>query len=504
MHSVAPTGRTFRRTALRLPVEPLTPVLVLLLGVLMAVLVGWRGVDALRQSNVDALAARGRWMAFAISATLEQKPRDEWQETLSRVSGKVRALETFVLAADGTVLATATNHSLAQSTLLELRDLGSGSSSELEKLYPEGILVRVQAQKIGPEQEAARPTLLVLVQDAASPPEVSAYLASLLAACVMFIAVACLAGYLMARDGSRDVAFVTARVRAMAHSPDEPLVDPLPLRALDDVGVLTAAFNDLLARYRSAEARYVANVERTRQADRDRAAFLAAVSHEFYTPLNAILGFADVLLAEVDGPLEPDVREEVEQIRDSGRHLKELIDDIVQFSALEGGQLRLKKKLADLVPLAGEVVREASVIAHEKGITIEFHAPLPIQADVDGLRMRQVLGNLVGNAVKFTERGGVVVEVGRRGRSPMVTVTDTGPGISSAERSFVFEEFAQAEAGRRAGSSGSGLGLAIARRLVQLHGGSIELESELGQGSVFRVVLPEPGAVERFGVRLRL
>jgi signal transduction histidine kinase len=256
----------------------------------------------------------------------------------------------------------------------------------------------------------------------------------------------------------------------------------------------------LLGRYRGAEARYAANVERTRQADRDRAAFLAAVSHEFYTPLNAILGFADVLLAEVDGPLRPDAREEVEQIRDSGKHLKDLIDDIVQFSALEGGQLRLKKKRADLVALANEVVREASVVAHEKGITITFNAPAPVHADIDGLRMRQVLGNLVGNAVKFTSQGGVEVEISRRDRSPMITVTDTGPGISKAERSYVFDEFVQAEAGRRAGSSGSGLGLAIARRLVLLHGGTIELESELGAGSTFRVLLPEAGAVERFGV----
>lgn len=499
MHSVAPTDRTFRRTALRVPVEPLTPLLVLLFGALVAVLVGVCGVNALRQANHDATEARARWLGFGIAETLQQKPRAEWQEMLSRMSGKVRAVECFVLAADGTVLATATNHTRSPATLLELRDLGRGDPRDIPNVH-------LESTKIGTVDGApdSRPTLLVLVEGSASPPEVSAYLTSLLSASVMFLAVACLAGYLMARDGSRDVAFVTARVRTMAQSPDDPLVDPLPLRALDDVGVLTAAFNDLLARYRSAEGRYAANVERTRQADRDRAAFLAAVSHEFYTPLNAILGFTDVLLAEVDGPLQPDAREEVEQIRDSGRHLKELIDDIVQFSALEGGQLRLKKKLADLVPLAGEVVREASVVAHEKGITIDFHAPQPIQADVDGLRMRQVLGNLVGNAVKFTERGGVVIEVARRGRSPMITVTDTGPGISAIERSYVFEEFAQAEAGRRAGLSGSGLGLAIARRLVLLHGGSIELESEVGKGSTFRVLLPEPGAVERFGVGPRI
>ncbi len=493
MHSVAPTDATFRRTALRVPAPPLTPLLVLLFGALVAVLVGFSGVNALRQASQDATEARARWLGFAIAETLAETPRREWQDMLSRMSGKVRALECFVLDADGSVVVSAANETHAPVTLLELRDRGRG---ELDVALGE---VRFESMPIGPPGPQ-RPTLLVLVHLSRSPPEVSAYLASLVSASAMFLAVACLAGYLVARDGSRDVAFVTAHVRTMAQSPDDPLVDPLPLRALDDVGVLTASFNELLGRYRSAEARHAANVERTRQADRDRAAFLAAVSHEFYTPLNAILGFADVLLAEVDGPLRPDAREEVEQIRDSGKHLKDLIDDIVQFSALEGGQLRLKKKRADLVALAHEVVREASVVAHEKGITLAFRAPAPVHADIDGLRMRQVLGNLVGNAVKFTSRGGVEVEISRRDRSPMITVTDTGPGISKAERSYVFDEFVQAEAGRRAGTSGSGLGLAIARRLVLLHGGSIELESEVGQGSTFRVLLPEAGAVERFGV----
>ncbi len=493
MPSTAPTDKIFRRTTLRVPVEPLTPLLVLVFGALVAVLVGISGVNALRQASHDATEARARWLGFAIAETLVERPRTEWQEMLSRMSGKVRALECFVLDADGSVLVSAANETLAPVTLLELRDRGRG---DLKVALGE---VRFESVAIGPA-DPQRATLLVLVHQSASPPEVSAYLASLAAASVMFIAVACLAGYLMSRDGSRDVAFVTARVRTMARSPDDPLVDdPLPLRALDDVGVLTASFNDLLARYRSAEARYVANVERTRQSDRDRAAFLAAVSHEFYTPLNAILGFTDVLLAEVDGPLLEDAREEVEQIRDSGKHLKDLIDDIVQFSALEGGQLRLKKKRADLTALAAEVVREASVVAQEKRIALSFRADSAVYADIDGLRMRQVLGNLVGNAVKFTAQGSVEVDVSRRGRSPMITVTDTGPGISQSERAYVFDEFAQASAGRRAGLSGSGLGLAIARRLVLLHGGSIELESEVGRGSTFRVLLPEAGAVERFG-----
>ena len=476
---------------LHVPIEPLTLLLVVVFGALVTILVALGGVNALRQASGDTAAARARWLAFSLAETLAQKPEEEWQAVLSRTATRVRAFEGFVLDAEGNVGPSAANETLAPVTLAELRDRGSGQrQATLDSVRFHTATLRTL--------EGAPRSLLVFVHEPSTPPSLNAYLSSLIAAAVLFLAVACLASYTMAREGARDVAFLAARVRAMAQSPDDPLVEPLRLRALDDVGVLTTSFNELLKRYRNAEERYLANVERTRQSDRDRAAFLAAVSHEFYTPLNAILGFADVLLEEVDGPLTPDVREEALQIRDSGRHLKELIDDIVQFSALEGGQLRLKKKTADLVPLASEVVREASVVAHEKGISLTFRTHGAVLADVDALRIRQVLGNLVSNAVKFTQRGGVIVEVTRRGRRPMVSVIDTGPGISDVERSHVFEEFVQAEAGRRAGTAGSGLGLAIARRLVKLHGGTIELESEVGRGSTFRVVLPEPGAVERF------
>ena len=263
------------------------------------------------------------------------------------------------------------------------------------------------------------------------------------------------------------------------------------MRAFDEVGVLTSAFNDLVARFAASEKSYLVDLDRATEADRDRAAFLAAVSHELRSPLNAVLGFADILLAEVDGPLTAEQREEVEQIRDSGQHLLELISDILEFSALETGQLKLSKSPTDLTALAHEVTREQAVRLKDKtGGAPRRRARRVIMGDVDARRIRQVITNLVGNAIKFTQKGEIVVKVDRGAALRPRSVSST-PGRASTATSapIIFEEYKQAH-GERAHKRGTGLGLAIARRLVLLHSGTIQLESELGRGSTFHVYLP--------------
>jgi signal transduction histidine kinase len=255
------------------------------------------------------------------------------------------------------------------------------------------------------------------------------------------------------------------------------------------VGSLTVAFNAMVDRFVAAQASYQSDLERVRAADRDRAAFLAAVSHELRSPLNAILGFADILMAEVDGPLGSEAREEVEQIRGSGKHLLDLINDILEFSALESGQLKLSRARVDLAAVAWEVVREAAGVVGARPVAVRIEGDAGVYAKADQRRVRQVLTNLVGNAVKFTQRGEVVVETGLEGRYARVSVRDTGPGISPQERAVIFEEYKQTKE-ERARRRGTGLGLAITRRLVLMHGGTIQVESELGRGSTFKVLLP--------------
>jgi signal transduction histidine kinase len=275
----------------------------------------------------------------------------------------------------------------------------------------------------------------------------------------------------------------------MATARLEPTGETVPVRAMDEVGLLTTAFNELVGRFAAGERAYRADLARANVADRDRAAFLAAVSHELRSPLNAILGFADILVQEVDGPLEPAAREEVEQIRASGQHLLELINDILEFSAIESGQLRLTRAQVDVHAVASEVLREAAVLAAGKPVQLRLEGAAGAVAHADAKRVRQVLQNLVGNAIKFTQQGEVVVRVDRDASYVHASVRDTGPGIGAAERAVIFEEYKQAHS-EKARKRGTGLGLAIARRLVLLHGGSIHVESELGRGSTFHVYFP--------------
>jgi signal transduction histidine kinase len=259
---------------------------------------------------------------------------------------------------------------------------------------------------------------------------------------------------------------------------------------MDKVGRLTVAFNELVGRFEKAQSQYREDLDRAHTADRERAAFLAAVSHELRSPLNAILGFADILMEEVDGPLDASAREEVEQIRGSGAHLLGLINDILEFSALESGQLRLSRRRFDLTTLASEVVSESRGLVGNKPIVVRLESGGEVFASVDGRRMRQILGNLVNNAIKFMQHGEVVVRVAEERGIAMLRVTDTGPGISAQERELIFREYKQA-GGALQKRRGTGLGLAIAKRLVLLHHGSIRVDSELGRGSVFTVFLPK-------------
>jgi signal transduction histidine kinase len=262
----------------------------------------------------------------------------------------------------------------------------------------------------------------------------------------------------------------------------------IPARSLDQVGVMTETFNELVQRYSEAEAAYKADLDLAVDIERDKSAFLAALSHEFKTPLNAILGFTDVLLEEVEGPLGIEARENLEMVKHSGMTLKALIRDILDLSALESGELTLAKRLTDVMEVASDVCREQRVTAHEKGLMLELGGE-HVEAWADPLRVRQMIDNLVGNAIKFTAHGSVAVRVEKRDAQAAIVVRDTGPGIASVEQTTVFDDYAQSGDSASRGA-GAGLGLAITRRLVRMHDGSITLHSTLGEGATFTILLP--------------
>lgn len=227
-------------------------------------------------------------------------------------------------------------------------------------------------------------------------------------------------------------------------------------------------------------------------ASRAKSRFLATVSHEIRTPLNGILGMADLLS---DTGLTAEQRTYVSAVRSSGEALLGLINEILDFSKIEAGRLDIASEPFDLHTLVEGVVELLAPRAQGKGLEIAASIAQSVPRTVlgDGERLRQVLINLAGNAVKFTEKGGVGIEVKRGSAGRLVfTVSDTGPGIPEDRLPAIFEEFERADGSNASRHEGAGLGLAISKRIVERMQGTIGVESEMSRGSSFRVTLPLP------------
>jgi signal transduction histidine kinase len=226
-------------------------------------------------------------------------------------------------------------------------------------------------------------------------------------------------------------------------------------------------------------------------ATRAKSEFLASMSHELRTPLNAIIGFAGTLGQGLTGPLTSEQTRQVAIIGSAGRHLLELVNQVLDLAKIEQGASPLQVGEFDLAELAAEVCDTLRPLAESKGLILQVTVPDDMLAlRSDATKLEQILTNLTGNAIKFTDRGRVDVEVRRDGDRVVITVTDSGPGIPTDEIPHVFEEFYQLEARGQAKNQGTGLGLAIVRRLTDQLGGWLNVSSELGVGSSFELELP--------------
>lgn len=239
-------------------------------------------------------------------------------------------------------------------------------------------------------------------------------------------------------------------------------------------------------------AEQVEAAKKLRQVDQLKSEFLASMSHELRTPLNSIIGFSDILLEGLDGDLTERMDEDIRLIRGSGIHLRDLIGEILDMSKIEAGRMDLRYEEIDMVQMVGEIVATAKPLSDEKSLYLDLHiSPEVGNIEADRMRFRQIFYNIVSNGIKFTEKGGVSIDMRMNDENfLLVSVQDTGIGIRPEDVSVVFEQFRQIDGSLNRQASGTGLGMPITKNLIELHGGEIWVESTYGFGSTFLFTIP--------------
>jgi signal transduction histidine kinase len=226
-------------------------------------------------------------------------------------------------------------------------------------------------------------------------------------------------------------------------------------------------------------------------ASQHKSQFLANMSHELRTPLNAILGYTELILDGIYGDTPQKAQDVLKRVESNGKHLLGLINDVLDLSKIEAGQLVLSLNDYSMKDVLYNVFSAVEPLASGKNLAFKVDAPSELpKGHGDERRLTQVVLNLVGNAIKFTDQGGVTIKASATNGAFTVAVKDTGPGIDPADQAKIFEEFQQADNSATKKKGGTGLGLSISRRIVEMHGGKLWVESEVGKGSVFQFTLP--------------
>jgi PAS domain S-box-containing protein len=261
---------------------------------------------------------------------------------------------------------------------------------------------------------------------------------------------------------------------------------------------MAGSLTDITARKRAEEALRANNeelrlaTEKAQTADRLKSAFLATMSHELRTPLNAILGFTGIILQELAGPITAEQRTQLGMVELSGQHLLALINDILDLSKIEAGEMKVSLAPFDLRAAIEKTTATVQPLAHQKGLALRVTVAPSIGILIsDQRRVEQVLLNLLNNAIKFTAQGEVALTVEATGTVVRLCIADTGIGIKPTDLPTLFKPFHQLDFGTARYHEGTGLGLTICQRLAALLGGTIQVESEWGKGSVFTFTLPQ-------------
>ena len=336
---------------------------------------------------------------------------------------------------------------------------------------------------------------------------------STLLSMALFFSLALVGTIFISRRLTRPITALVAGTRSVAAG---NLDVRIPVTSRDELGLLAESFNQMtgqLAANRQRLESWNQTLERTvqertadlaeavqaaqearaaaEQANELKTQFLANMSHELRTPLNSIINFTRILMSGMRGPVTEGQTDYLNRVRHSGEHLLGLINDILDLSKIEAGKMELFKEPLTIGDLVHSVMSSAQGLTKDKSIElIEEIAPDIPTIEADRTRLRQILLNLLSNAAKFTDTGSITVRAMQRGAEVLISVTDTGIGIEPEHQELIFEEFRQVDGSSNRLYEGTGLGLAICRRLIQLHGGQIWVESVPGQGATFSFTLP--------------
>jgi signal transduction histidine kinase len=265
----------------------------------------------------------------------------------------------------------------------------------------------------------------------------------------------------------------------------------LPLfRDTDQLAGALALVQDVTDRVaREAELRQALGA--AQQADRDKSDFLTAMSHELRTPIGAISAYADLLKDGIFGPVSPTQQEHLVRIKTVSGHLLGIVEEILTFARLEARREQVRVAAADAVQIVREALLVVEPLCEQKGLQFRHELPpSPVMVHTDEAKVRQIVINLLGNAVKFTERGEISTLMEATDEKFVIAIRDTGSGIAPEDLSRIFEPFVQVGLASKASTHGTGLGLSVSRVLARLLGGDLTVESTAGAGSVFIATLP--------------
>lgn len=328
------------------------------------------------------------------------------------------------------------------------------------------------------------------------------------------VLLAVLAGWLMSRQIAKPIGQLASASKRVAQG---DLSTPVDVKSSNEIGVLANSFNQMIVSLKKSRGELqqwgeelerkveerTADLERRGQeladtnvrleeASQHKSQFLANMSHELRTPLNSIIGYTKLMLDGLEGDINEEQKQDLQTVYNNSKHLLELINGLLDLSRIEAGKTVLSYEAFTISDLLSEAIPGMEQLAREKGLTLTYSvAPNIDNLYADKAKTRQVLINILGNAVKFTNEGSVKLDVAETNSDFIFSVTDTGIGIKEEDLEAIFDSFQQVGPAQIAGYEGTGLGLAISKQFIEMQGGKIWAESELGKGSTFTFTLPK-------------